>query len=687
MHDNEKQKYLPAVAALLVPAFASAGGMPTTVLDEVVVTGELDRLHGDPVSASQGVVTDEQLSLRPVLRTGELMEVVPGLVVTQHSGDGKANQFFLRGFNLDHGTDLSTSVDGVPVNMPTHGHGHGYTDLNFVIPELVQSIDYRKGAHYAESGDFSAAGAVNMRYRSSLEGPLMVLEAGEDQFSRVLLAASTEAVGGTWLAALDYSRTDGPWTLEENFHKRNGVLRYSREGEDNVLHVTAQGYDGQWRATDQIPLRAVQSGLIDRFDSIDQTGGGDSHRYSLAADWEGKTGVGHSRLRAFAVDYALDLFSNFSYFTDPVNGDQFEQLDDRRVYGASWEWQSPALTAMGREQRFNAGVQTRRDDIDKVGLYRTVARQRIATIREDSVLQTSYSAFASIDTRWTERVRTNLGLRADRFDFSVDASLAENSGSRRDSTLSPKFSLIVEPREGLELFLNAGRGFHSNDGRGATIRVDPTDGVTAVDAVDPLVDADSFDVGLRAAVARDMQVSLSLWRLDLDSELLFVGDAGTTEASRASARRGVEASVIWNPVRWLIVDADFAWSRSRFSDFDAAGDRIPGAVENVASLGIALDHPSGWFGGARFRHFGEAPLIEDDSVRSDPTTLINVETGYRFSERYRLSAAVYNVCGSRGNDITYFYDSQLPAESEPVGDVHFHPVEPRTLRLTFTANF
>ncbi len=686
LENKLKNTALAATAICLLPAVARAGGVPTTVLEEVIVTGELHKLRGQPLSASQGVVTEEQLALRPVFRTGELMEVVPGLIVTQHSGDGKANQFFLRGFNLDHGTDLATTVDGVPVNMPTHGHGHGYTDLNFVIPELVQSLDYRKGAYYAESGDFSAAGAVNMSYRTELDGPMMVFEAGEDQFARTLLAASPELAGGKLLMAADYSQTDGPWRLEENFHKRNGLLRYTRESDAGELRVTAQGYDGEWRATDQIPLRAVQSGDLDRFGTIDPTGGGESHRYSLALDWTQRLGGGEAHGQVYAIDYALDLFSNFSYFTDGENGDQFEQLDDRRVYGGSWAWRSPAATVFGLEQRLETGLQARHDDIDAVGLYRTVARARFDTIREDNVRQTSISAYASVSTRWSDRLRSTLGLRADRFQFDVDASLSQNSGQRSDSIVSPKFSLVFAPREGMELFLNAGRGFHSNDGRGATTTVDPTEG-SVVDPVDPLVAADSFDIGLRAAVARDLQVSLSLWQLDIESELLFVGDAGTTEASRGSQRRGFEATMIWNSATWLIIDADLAWSRSRFTDFDAAGNRIPGAVERVASVGVALDHPSGWFGGARFRHFGAAPLIEDDSVRSDPTTLLNLEAGYRFSDRYKVSAALYNVFESRDNDITYFYESRLPGEAEPVADVHFHPVEPRTVRITFSAMF
>jgi outer membrane receptor protein involved in Fe transport len=686
-------RFLPRILAAtglvtLLPSLGFGGGIPTSTqwLEEVIVSGKLERLGGDPASATVGVVTSEQLDLRPVLRTGELLEVVPGLIVTQHSGSGKANQYFLRGFNLDHGTDLATSVDGVPVNMPTHAHGQGYTDINFVIPELIESIDYRKGTYYAETGNFSAAGAVNMRYRSELAAPFVALESGDDDYRRGLLAGSVELGGGSLLMGVDYSATNGPWKLEERFHKRNGLLRYTHPTAGGRFSVTAQGYDGEWRSTDQIPLRAVQSGAIDRFGFVDPTDGGESHRYSLAADWYEQIGESRLHANAYAIDYRLDLFSNFTYALDAENGDQFEQFDDRRVYGGQLSWAQP-LSLMGLAHELDVGLEHRRDDIGTVGLYKTVARTRIDTTREDDVTQSSYSAYSSLKTHWSEHVRTEIGLRADLFDFEVRSSLAANSGNAEDSIVSPKFSLILGPWRETELFFNVGKGFHSNDARGTTIRVDPTDGVTPVDKVDPLVNALGADVGVRTAVLPNVQLTASLWTLKLDSELLFVGDAGITEASRESERRGIEAGAIWNPVSWLILDADLAWSRSRFTQFDPAGDRIPGAVENVASVGLAVDHPSGWFGGARLRHFGKAPLIEDGSVESDPTTLVNLEAGYHLTDNIQLSAALFNVFDSRDNDITYFYESQLPGEAQPVNDIHFHPVEPRTFRLTLRATF
>jgi outer membrane receptor protein involved in Fe transport len=678
------RRSLIACGVAIAPALVQAGGVPTAThaLEEVVVTGKLEQLNGDPISATVGVVTSEQLDLRPVLRTGELLEVVPGLIVTQHSGDGKANQYFLRGFNLDHGTDLATSVDGVPVNMPTHAHGQGYTDINFIIPELVNAIDYRKGTYYADSGNFSAAGAVNLRYRNSVDAPIAQLEAGEDNYRRALLAMSPRVGEGTLLFGVERSQTEGPWLLDEDFRKINALLRYSRQSDLELLTITAQAYEGEWRSTDQIPLRAVRDGSLDRFGFIDPTDGGESHRYSLSAEWISQLGAGEISARGYVVDYRLDLFSNFTYALDPELGDQFEQFDDRRVFGGAAAWKRPL--ALG-ELAF--GMDFRRDDIDTVGLYRTVARERIGTTREDAVIQTSYSMYSSLTTPWTDYLRTAVGIRADHFDFDVTSNLPENSGAASDSIVSPKFSLIIGPWQETELFVNVGTGFHSNDARGTTIRVDPTDGATAADRVDPLVDALGADIGVRTAIVPNMQLSVSLWTLALDSELVFVGDAGITEPSRASKRRGLEIGAIWNPLSWLIVDADLARSRSRFGGRDPVGDRIPGAVENVASIGVAIDHPSGWFGGARLRHFGSSPLIEDGSVVSAPTTLVNLEAGYRISEALLVSASVFNIFDSDDNDITYFYESRLAGEAAPVEDIHFHPVEPRTVRVTVTAKF
>jgi hypothetical protein len=685
---------LAVVAALLVPGAAGASGIPTSSpLEEIVVTAQRIGLIGESRAASEGIVLAIQLEGRPVLRPGEVLEVVPGLIVTQHSGDGKANQYFLRGFNLDHGTDFATRVDGIPVNMPTHAHGQGYSDINFLIPELVDKVRYRKGTYFADEGNFSAAGAADIVYRRRLDAALASLTIGEDDYYRALIAASPELGGGILLGALDYSTANGPWDLPQDFRKVNGLVKFSRGEASRGFALTAMGYDGSWDSTDQIPGRVVGGDCaaipfcISRFGYVDGTSGGESHRYSLSVDAWSNTDDGRGwTASAWAMDYHLALVSNFTYAIDQDNGDQFEQYDDRRVYGGRFEYVWPAsLTSLPGALR--AGAELRHDEIEPVGLFLTTRAQRRETVREDEVTQTSYSAYLAHDQRWNAWLRTELGLRFDHFDFDVTSNLAANSGSASDSIASPKATVVLGPWRETEYFINAGRGFHSNDARGTTIRVDPTDGVTPVDRVDPLVAATGGEVGFRSGAIPGLQLYGALWGLDLDSELLFVGDGGITEPSRESRRYGVELGAFWTPLEWLILDLDYAWSHARFRGNDPTGDRIPGAVEDVASLGIAVNRTDGWFGGARVRYLGEAPLIEDDSVHSDPTLLVNVEAGYRFNRQWSAFVTVFNLFDAADNDITYFYESQLPGEAAPVEDIHFHPVEPRTLRATVTVSF
>jgi outer membrane receptor protein involved in Fe transport len=691
---NSSTLRMAAVAALLLSGAAGASGIPTaSPLEEIVVTATRIGLIGESRAASEGVVLAIQLEGRPVLRPGEILEVVPGLVVTQHSGDGKANQYFLRGFNLDHGTDFATRVDGIPVNMPTHAHGQGYADINFLIPELVDKVRYRKGTYFADEGNFSAAGAADIVYRRKLDSSLASLTFGEHDYHRALLAASPEVGGGILLGALDYSTADGPWDLPQDFRKVNGLVKFSHGEAERGFAVTAMGYDGSWDSTDQIPERAVGGDCeqipfcISRFGYVDDTSGGESHRYSLSVDaWSNHDDGRGWTASAWALDYHLELISNFTYAIDPVNGDQFEQYDDRRVYGGRFEYVWPAsLTSLPGSLR--AGAELRHDDIEPVGLFLTTQAQRRETVRQDDVTQTSYSAYVSHDQRWNDWLRTELGARFDSFDFDVSSNLAANSGSASDSIASPKATVVLGPWHETEYFLNAGRGFHSNDARGTTIRVDPADGVTPVDRVDPLVAATGAEIGFRSGALPGLQLYGALWGLELDSELLFVGDGGITEPSRESRRYGVELGAFWTPLDWLILDLDYAWSHARFQGNDPAGDHIPGAVEDVASLGIAVNRNDGWFGGARVRYLGEAPLIEDDSVRSDPTLLVNLEAGYRFNRHWSAFLAVFNLFDAADNDITYFYESQLPGEAALVEDIHFHPVEPRTLRATVTVSF
>ncbi len=491
---------------------------------------------------------------------------------------------------------------------------------------------------------------------------------------------------GELLLAGEYFHNDGPWELNEGFRKLGGLAKLTQGDAGQGFALTAMGYDGRWRSTDQVPLRAVQSGAIGRFGAIDSTDGGETHRYSLSADGWRPIGDGQLRGNAYAVDYRLDLVSNFTYATDSANGDQFEQFDRRYIFGGALAYERPQPLA-GIDGSFRAGAEFRRDDISPVGLYRTIGRVRHATIREDDVKQASYGVHASQSLKIAPWLRTDLGIRFDRFHFDVRSSLAANSGAASDSIVSPKLAFVLGPWADTEFFVNVGRGFHSNDARGTTITVDPTDGVTPAERVSPLVRAEGGEFGLRSALIPNLQFAASIWTLKLGSELVFVGDGGVTEPSRASRRTGLELGAFYSPIEGLVLDADVAWTRARYTDPDPVGDRIPNAVESVVSVGLTLNRASGWFGGARVRYFGPAPLIEDDSARSSSTLMVNLEGGYRFTPRLSAALTVFNVFDRKDNDITYFYESQLPGEAAPVSDLHFHPVEPRTVRAAVTMKF
>ncbi|CAA0115675.1 TonB-dependent receptor [Zhongshania aliphaticivorans] len=657
-------------------------------IETVIVEGRLINLVGEAVSASEGIVGQKEIALRPLLRTGEVMELVPGMVVTQHSGTGKANQYFLRGFNLDHGSDFATSIDGMPVNMRTHGHGQGYTDLNFLIPEAISQLAYKKGAYYADIGDFSGAGSAQITTANTLERGLVEATFGEDNYSRLLAMNSVQSSAGTTLFALEANRYDGPWSdIKEDVDKLNLLLKQTVALSDGQLSLALMAYDNSWNSADQIPSRAVQQGIIDELGSIDDTVGGQSSRYSVNVNWQQAGWQGS----AYLIDYDLNLWSNFTYFLDDeVNGDQFEQVDDRRIYGGQLSYIAASELA-GRAMTNRLGVELRVDDIDEVGLYHTQARSRLGTIRSDQVDELSAGLFWENRVTWSSQLRSVIGVRYDYYDFEVDdragintngVNLAPNSGSANDDLSSVKASLVYTFNDEWEGYVSAGQGFHSNDARGTTIQIDPSDG-GAVNSVDPLVRSLGYEVGVRGFISDRINTSVALWRLELDSELLFVGDAGNTEAARGSERQGIELTSYYHFSEQFSLDIEYAYTDTQFSDSAPEGNHIPGAIEHVFQAGLNADFNNGWFGSLRLRYFGERPLVEDASVKSDPSAIWNLRVGYRVAD-WTLKADVLNLSDSNDHDIDYYYGSRLASEPTTIAsdDTHYHVIEPRTVRLS-----
>jgi hypothetical protein len=659
-----------ALACLLVPLAAHADD---PFMQRVLLEGARASQLGVADSAGMGSVSQRQLEARTVYRPGELLEATPGLVASQHSGEGKADQFYLRGFNLDHGTDLRTTVDGMPVNQRSHAHGQGWTDLNFIIPELVARLDYSKGPYNAGTGDFSSAGATAINYSNRLPRDEAGLSAGQDGYGRALLAGSRErGDNGSLLYALETMHNDGPFTRGDNYRKLNAVLRYSEGFANNGYTITAMAYRGAWNATDQIPQRAVDGGQLGRFDGVDLSDGGQARRYSLSAAWARSDEKQTSRASAYIINNRLELFSNFTYFLDdPVHGDQFAQPDRRVTSGfeASRSWHDHLDDVAWST---TLGVQAQNDNIFNA-LQRTQARQVLATVRADHIVETSAALYLQQRLRLRPWLRGEAGLRLDRYRFAVGQT------ARADDTLSsPSISLAFGPWQRTELYVNAGRGFHSNDARGVTQAQDPAT---------PLARSRGFEFGLRSEAIKGLQTVLAVYRLDFDSELVYLGDAGSTQAGRPSRRHGIEFSNYYKPVRWLSLDADLAFARGRFRRAAPEGERIPGAVEGVAQLAATVTPAGPWSGALRLRWFGPRPLVEDNAVRSKASATLNGRLAYKLAARTTLQLEGFNLADRKVSAIDYFYASRLKDETEAKDGIHFHPIESRSLRLSLNHAF
>ncbi len=673
------------VAGGAMPA-RGQGGVPDTAtarkplprLDTLVATGRVSDLVGVAASPNQGTVGAADLALRPLLRPGEVVENIPGVIVTQHSGSGKANQYFLRGFNLDHGTDLAISVDGVPVNMTSHAHGQGYADLNFLIPELVQRVDFKKGPYYADVGDFGSAGAFNVRYFDRLPAGILRVDGGQLGYGRALVANNIGS--GNLLYAGEFEHNDGPWTQGDNERKYGGLLRYARGTEHAGFTLTVLGYHNDWRSTDQIPDRAVAAGLIGRFGSIDPTDAGRSGRYSLTADWRTQGANSTSHVLAYGLHYDLHLFSDFTYFlNDPVHGDQIEQQDRRYVVGAAAS-HTRLGTLFGAPTQTTVGVDVRHDNIDN-GLYHSEAQTRLSTTTVNRIIETNAAPYVENRTYWNGWFRSIVGLRGDAFWFDVRNVSGGNSGNVQASLLSPKVTVIFGPWARTELYLNGGFGFHSNDARGVTAAVNPA---TA------LARSKGGELGARTSLIPGLQSSISFWLLDLNSELVWSGDDGTNTPSGPTRRYGIEFANFYTPVRWLTVDADYAWSHTRYTDNEPDGRYVPEALVSTFDGGLAVHDLAGPLrrlrGSVRLRYFGPRPLTQDGSVTSPATSLVYTDVGYNLSDTWNIGVSVFNVFNSRVSEIDYFYTSRLPGEPlSGVDDVHTHAADPRSVRVSITA--
>ncbi len=691
---------------------ASPAGATNAIvrLPEVIVQGRQDSLLGIADSATQGTTGAEQLADRPILRTGEILETVPGVIITQHAGGGKANQYFLRGFNLDHGTDFAVFLDDMPLNLPSHAHGEGYADMNTVIPELVERIDYEKGPYYADVGNYGSAGNAHLVFYQTLPQDFATLETGMYGYDRAVFGFSQKLGPGDLLYGGEAYHDDGPWVNPDDYRKFNGLLTYSQGDDASGFSVTARGYYGIWNSSDQI---AASFGQTNFFGAINPTDGGDSQRFSLQGEWHRQDENSESKITVYGFYYYLDLFSDFTYFlTDTNQGDQFEQQDRREVAGLDAH-HTLFNRWLGRDVQNTFGLQVRNDWIEN-GLYQTEDRVRVQKIdsqNDNSILPADTDVNDLTDTQvgvyyenkiqWAEKFRSVAALRGDWEYFDVTSlSNPTNSGTAYAFLPSPKLSLIFGPWEKTEYYVQAGFSFHSNDGRGATqtqepISADyPNGGATA--KIPPLVQTWGAEIGARTLIIPKLQSTLSLWYLHSDSELLQDGDTGGTVASQQPSNRyGVEWANYYMLTRHLAFDLDVADSIARFTSVDAAdaapgspgGTDVPEAVGLVISSGITLHDWHGFSSSLRLRYFGPRDLTSDGIYQSSQTILLNAEAGFQINKMWRISVEVLNLLDRRDHDIDYAYTSRVTPTDQPAFQDVFHPVEPIQVRFALTARF
>jgi outer membrane receptor protein involved in Fe transport len=589
----------------------------SSVSTTVNVQGRENDLVGTANSATQGTVGATEIQDRPILRSGEILEAVPGLIITQHAGGGKANQYFLRGFNLDHGTDFAILIDDMPLNLPTHAHGEGYSDMNTVIPEFVRRVNFEKGPYYADVGNFGSAGSAHLEYFKTLPENFVEVEGGMYGFGRIVFGVSQKLGKGNLLYGGEAYHEDGPWTHPDNYHKFNGLVTYSQGGDADGFSITARAYRGTWHSSDQVPVDAVP--LVGYFGALNPTDGGESQRYSLQGEWHRQGASSETRISAYGFYYDLNLFSDFTYYlNDPNKGDQFEQQDRRWVAGLDARH---AIFSQWFDHKVENtfGLQVRNDWVHN-GLYRT--EDRVRTDKTDTVAcytnpippcnpdgtingnypilpadtdlnkftDTMVSFYVENKIQWTDKFRSVLAVRGDDALYDVTSltpsyvatelpgtpvvNFAElNSGTANKFLPSPKASLIFGPWSKTEFYVQGGFSFHSNDARGATQRTEPISPdnpfPTSSVPISPLVQTKGGEFGVRTSALAHLQSTLSFWYLHSNSELQQDGDTGATVASASPSNRyGVEWANYYTPLEHLVFDLDMADSRAQFTQID-----------------------------------------------------------------------------------------------------------------------
>jgi len=612
-----------------------------SVIEEIVVFGRNQDLVGTAEAASEGSVSGADLLVKPLFKTAELLESMPGMVAVQHSGSGKANQYFLRGFNLDHGTDYSVMVDGMPMNLRSHGHGQGYLDVNGLIPETVERIDYRKGPYRADMGDFSMAGASMIKTIDRLDDNFVTLGSGEFGWRRLAGGVTHETQDSSLTFIGEYKQNDGPWQKEEDLNHLALWTKYSRYMDFGNLMVTLSGYEADWDPTEQIPERAFGTAACpDEFCALDPTAEGETSRWILTSELTGE-------------DWAATLYGQLYDWTmssNPTYDYQINQFDKRWTIGGKFN------KTLIDEMRFTliGGGDFRHDDGSRIGVEHTDRGVYVEDIGANAIEETSYGTYLEATWHATNTLRVIGGVRADYFDFQTSAlNSLSVSGTDSDTQVSPKMALAWNALDDLELYANWGRGFHSNDARGVVNSIDPVPGLSQ---------GTGKELGGRWTVG-DFKFTATYWWLDQDSELIFVGDSNSVEPKGASERDGYEFTLFWQPATWLGIDAVYTHSDARYVN-NPEGDFVEQAVEEAGQIGISASR-NDWDLALRLRYLGPYALTADNTQRSESLTMVSVRGAWHWNNLTAF-AEVINLMDTDKKEIVYYYPAYA-AGLDPAG--------------------
>ena len=657
------------LSAVLIPGVGSAQTVTSGAgaMEEVVVFGRNTELVRSARAASEGSVGGADLLVRPLLRVAELLEAVPGMVAVQHSGSGKANQYFLRGFNLDHGTDFTTYIDGVPWNLRSHGHGQGYLDVNGLLPEIVDRIDYRKGPYRSDVGDFSMAAASFIRTIDRLDSSFLSLESGQNGWGRLAAGATADVGDGALTAIGEFKTYGGPWQRTEDLAHVSVWSKFLKPTDFGEIAFTLSGYEGDWHPTEQVPERVIGSSVCpDAYCSLDPTAGGKTSRW-----------IAGTQLTAVSWDASAYLqFYDWHMQSNPTYDAQINQFDRR-------------MTAGGRFNRtlidtfdldLDVGAEFRYDDIGPVGLDENDEGQYVTNISNNDIKETSVGAYVEGSWRPAPDLRLLAGLRADYYDFDVGATTSSSfAGSATDSLVSPGAGVAYAASNNVELYASWGRGFHSNDARGVVNRLDPVDG---------LAPGTGYEAGARFEIG-DIKLTTTYWWLNLDSELIFVGDSNSVEPRGGSNREGYELTLFWKPADWLGIDAVFTDNQAYYVDAPE-GRYIEGSLENASQIGISTVRDR-WEAALRVRYLGPYALTPDNAHRAGSSTTVNLRGSYRVGN-ITFYGELFNLFDNDGKDIVYFYEAYVDGFDPPgltaedidcdaVNCRMSRSIEPRTLRF------